>query len=436
MIISYQKTVCVLFAALLLGACKDSSNNSHSHKADEHKTDGFKVNEAGRLVVTSSDSAELGVFNSKDGLLIERMALNNPASGLYASPQFRFALVPQRDQNQVQILDGGLYQEDHGDHLHPYEKAPKIMSQPLSGVKPTHYRDHEVRSAFFFDGNKEGALLSSVTSFNDKEILENKPRSLSLNNFMHGTAEPRGDFLITTYRAPNATSTLPDQVELHKFDATRNSYELVKRFEERCPALHGSFSTEDASVFGCSDGVLVIRQSGENFSAEKMANPQGLAEGARIGGFSGYADSNLIAGWARGTLYAVNLDKKTITLADWNGDKNVEYSTAKMDDEGKVLMVLDKEGGLHLLDATKDFKYITELKVLNKMPELKGHSRISIISSKTSDNVYIADATNKQLVVVNIDHKEVEKPIKLPFTPNHIAWVGITKKTDDHDHKH
>ncbi|MBQ0729544.1 MAG: hypothetical protein KBT75_02540, partial [Oleispira antarctica] len=89
MITISKKTVSILCAALLLTACKDSSNNNK----DDHQTGNFDVNETGRLVVTSSESAELGVFNSQDGSLIDRFTLNNSASGLYTSPQSRFALV-------------------------------------------------------------------------------------------------------------------------------------------------------------------------------------------------------------------------------------------------------------------------------------------------------------------------------------------------------
>ena len=428
MITISKKTVSILCTALLLTACKDSSNNS----TDDHQTDNFDLNETGRLVVTSSESAELGVFNSQDGSLIDRFTLNNSASGLYTSPQSRFALVVQRDNNQVQILDGGLYQEDHGDHLHPYEIAPQIMTQTLNGVRPTHYRDHEIRSAFFFDGNGEGSLLSSIISFDDEEILTNTTQSLALNNFMHGTAEPRGEHLITTYRAPEATSVLPDQVELHTFNNASGNYDFVERFEERCPALHGSFSTEDASIFGCSDGVLVIRQNEETFTAEKILNPAGFPDDVRIGGFSGFADSNLLAGWASGELYAIDLDNNSMTSLDWRGGSEADYSTAKMDDEGNILMVLDKKGGLHLLDATNNFSHIAEVKVLNILPELEDHTSVSIVSSKSSENVYISDAANNQLVVLNIESQQLQNTISLPFTPKHIAWVGVVGEEHEH----
>jgi hypothetical protein len=426
-----KRAIPLLATIMLLSACKDGSNNNTT---DAHQAGEFDISSPGRLVVTAAEGSELAILNSTDGSLIERFNLDNPASGLYSSPQSRFALVVQRDQNQVQILDGGLYQEDHGDHLHPYQKDPEMLTQSLNGVRPTHYRENETRSAFFFDGDGENALLSSVIDFDDDEILNNTIRSLELTTAMHGVAETRGEFLLASYLAPDASSVLPDQVELFKFNSNSGNYDAVERFEERCPSLHGAFSTEDASVFACSDGVLVIRQNGEQFTAEKIANPVGMAEGVRIGGFSGFADSNVLAGWARGTLYAVNLDSSSIELIDWTGGTEAEYSTARMDDEGEILMVLNKAGGLHLLDATDNFKHLIEIKVLNALPVVEGHASISIASSKSGEDVYIVDAVNNQLVVVNLEHQEIEESISLPFTPKHVTWVGIAG--EEHDHAH
>jgi hypothetical protein len=426
-----KRAIPLLATIMLLSACKDGSNNNTT---DAHQAGEFDISSPGRLVVTAAEGSELAILNSTDGSLIERFNLDNPASGLYTSPQSRFALVVQRDQNQVQVLDGGLYQEDHGDHLHPYQKDPEMLTQSLNGVRPTHYRENETRSAFFFDGDGENALLSSVIDFDDDEILNNTVRSLELTTAMHGVAEPRGEFLLASYRAPDASSVLPDQVELFKFNSNSGNYDAVERFEERCPSLHGAFSTEDASVFACSDGVLVIRQNGEQFTAEKIANPIGMAEGVRIGGFSGFADSNVLAGWARGALYAVNLDNSSIELIDWTGGTEAEYSTARMDDEGEILMVLNKAGGLHLLDATDNFKHLIEIKVLNALPVVEGHASISIASSKSGEDVYIVDAINNQLVVVNLEHQEIEESISLPFTPKHVTWVGIAGEGHDHAH--
>lgn len=419
----------MLLAVASLTACKDSSNNTtgDEHQSGDHETG------VGRLVISSADSAEVAVMDLHDAIELERISLTNAASGIYTSPQQRFALIAQRDQGLVQIIDGGLYEEDHGDHMHPYEKDPSLLAKEFTGTKPTHYREHEGQAAFFFDGDSEQALLSKVISFNDEAILHDEEYSLELDNAMHGVAEPREEFLLTTYRPAEAASTLPDQVELYKLNATTEAYEFVERFEETCPSLHGAFSTEEASVFGCSDGVLVIEQEGETFTASKIANPASIAEGERVGSFSGHADGHVLTAWASGKLYQLDIDAASLTLVDWTQGENVEYSTAKMDDEGTVLMVLDKQGTVYFLNVEDNFSRLGTLQVIAEMPELEGHGRVAIATNYATEEAYFVDSVAKKIIVIDVEERELLDPIDLTFTPSALAWVGIV---EGHDHEH
>jgi hypothetical protein len=423
----------LMLAVVSLTACKDSSNNS---SGNDHQAPDLDTGNKGRLVISSANTAEVAVINLKDGSEIERISLNNAASGVYSSPQHRFALVAQRDQGEVQIIDGGLYQEDHGDHLHPYEKDPSLIAKTFNGAKPTHYREHEGQAAFFFDGDSEQALLSKVIAFNDEAILHNEERSLELDNAMHGVAEPRDEYLLATYRPAEAVSVLPDQVELYKFNTASASYDLVEKFDENCPGLHGAFSTEEASVFGCSDGILMITQVGETFTASKIANPDSMAEGERIGSFSGHADGHIIAGWASGKLYQLDIDAASLTLVDWTQGEQVEYSTAKMDDEGEVLLVLDNTGTVHLLDAENNFARLDTIKVIEGMPELTGHSRVAIATNYANEEAYFVDSVAQKIVVIDVEERHLEGSIDLTFTPKALAWVGIAGEGHDHEHDH
>ena len=423
----------ILLAVMSLTACKGSSSNS---SGDDHQSSGFETGTEGRLVVSSADTAEVAVMNLQDGSEIERISLNNTASGVYSSPQHRFALVAQRDQGLVQVIDGGMYQEDHGDHLHPYEKDPELIDKTFNGVKPTHYREHEGQAAFFFDGDSEQSLLSSIISFNDEAILHNEEGSLELDNAMHGVAEPREEFLLTTYRPAEAASTLPDQVELYKFNSTNETYEFVERFAETCPSLHGAFSTIDASVFGCSDGVLVIEQEGETFTASKIENPASITEGERIGGFSGHADGHVLAAWASGKLYQLDIDAASLTLVDWTQGEGVEYSSAKMDDEGAVLMVLDKQGTVYFLNVEDNFSRLGTLQVIAEMPELTGHGRVAIATNHATEEAYFVDSVAKKIIVIDVEERELLDPIELTFTPSALAWVGIAEAEHDHHEGH
>ena len=109
----------------------------------------------------------------------------------------RYAVLVQADEGEVQFVDGGIWQEDHGDHLHPYQEAPALMEYHLDGVKPAHVTVGENNVAVFFDGNKDTGDNAEVAVFNEQLIAENGTEAhLEYSTYMHGAAQPRGEFFI------------------------------------------------------------------------------------------------------------------------------------------------------------------------------------------------------------------------------------------------
>src|SRR5690606_11551817 len=193
-----------------------------------------------------------------------------PVSALYQSPDRRYAVVMQRDHDGVGFIDGGIWQEDHADHLHAYEEAPALLSFGLNDRRPTHYEIHGNQAAIFFDGSGDPFVASAISVLTDASIgSSSEYAALPLGINMPGTAEPSGNFLLTTYREADSADTLPAAVEVYQRQET--GYQFVERFEEPCPDLHGSFSNASHSVFGCSDGVLAVTRSGDDFTAVKIA---------------------------------------------------------------------------------------------------------------------------------------------------------------------
>jgi hypothetical protein len=62
----------------------------------------------------------------------------DPPAAVYARPRGRYAGVMQRTQDRVQFVDGGIWQEDHGNHLRDYKQASRLTSFTLAGARPTH----------------------------------------------------------------------------------------------------------------------------------------------------------------------------------------------------------------------------------------------------------------------------------------------------------
>ncbi len=54
-------------------------------------------------------------------IVVASFTLANAPSAVYVSPGGRYALALQRPQDATQIVDGGIWQEDHGDHDHDHD---------------------------------------------------------------------------------------------------------------------------------------------------------------------------------------------------------------------------------------------------------------------------------------------------------------------------
>ena len=456
-----QHALPAILLSLTLVGCGGSSNNNNDECHDESC---FGVSDAGRLMVTDADNAAVSVVSLANGSVMETFSLTNTATALYASPGYRYGLALQRSDNGlVEIIDGGQYEEDHGDHMHPYEINPSKLNVTIAGAKPTHYEVHDGRGAIFFDG-AEG-VVSKVVEFGDAQLAAGTANSFELASAHHGTAEPLGEHILVSNKGDSATS-LPEKVDLFHFH-DGDGFELDQTFETTCPGLHGSFTTEEGSVFGCTDGVLVVKE-GDNhaFTATKIANIAEVGE-SRIGSFSGFAESHLVAGWAGDNLFAIDLESMSMELVDWNGDSTAEKNNAHMAATGEFLLVLDTTGTLHILSGAEEheheeevaesvveaaaaeteqqehaFEALATVKVLNDMPaDVIGHSgqptqpRVSIATSPSSDFAYVINATDNEVVVVHLEDAEVERRIGLSFTPAHAAWVGIASSEHDHDHE-
>lgn len=432
--------LCLPLAACLGSQGKSNKHNSHQGGKHEHHDHGHK--HGGRLAIVDKTNTKLHIIDLKNNSSVGELRLLNLPLLLHASADHRYAIATNHLQHSTQIFDGGLYKWLHDDHYHYEAEAPKRIKD-IEGTKPIHFRSHEQRSALFFDGDK-GRVNAKVVSFSDAEITPDKnnqthERVLNLNNAMHGTAEPVGDYLLATQNP--SEQKLPSKVELFHYKTASSSYVSEKTFATACPRLHGSFSTEKASMFGCSDGVLLIsRDKNGKFIDQKIANPAGLARDivdskgnpakARVGSFKGNAHNNLVAAWASGWLYAFDVQNKKLTKVDWTGgDATAKYKTNYMDATGSVLLVLDTAGNVHLLDAKHNFKHLAKIKVLATVPP-----RISFSSNPLNGDVYLVNAAKKQIEVINIKHQELEKPIALDYVPSAAVWLGYTEDEEHHHH--
>ncbi|WP_337877961.1 hypothetical protein [Caldimonas sp.] len=410
-----------LSATLLLAACGGGSHGDDHD--DEHHVDTL-----GRLVIADG-STTVRVLDLDGGNVVQNYTLDHAPSALYSSPSHRYALAVQRTQDQVQVIDGGIYQEDHGDHLHDYKRNPALLDWRLPGVRPTHYQAHDGLAAFFMDGLEASSLPAQVVVLTDASIAARQAlASLPLPRAMHGTAEPRGNFLLTTYREAGSQSTLPSQVELYQRNGS--GYSFVQRFEEACPGLHGSYSNESHSAFGCTDGVLIVTQDGSSFSTRKLPNPDDMPVDARIGTILGHPERSTFIGIASpGHFFDIDPVAGTLTRINWAEGRTRRAHA--MDAQGRHLLILDDQGTLHLLDGHAGWAVRARLPAIASMPTAAPFPAIAV--NRAANRAYLSDPNGARIVVVDLDTATLATPIALNFNPTLLTWVGI-ERHDNHAH--
>lgn len=424
-----------LLVALVLAGCNETGTSSLGGGEDDHDHDHAHGDHPGRLVIASRDGAgdQLYVYDLEEqALLPGTLSLNNAPSALYTSPGKRFVLAPQRDANQVQVVDGGLYQ--HDDHVD--EVAPSLVGT-LSGPAPTHYRVHGEQAALFYDGDAGSAIMARVELLTD-ESLESagSEASQTLASAHHGVAEPRGDVLLATYRT--AASGLPEKVDIYHQHGDHYHQEGTVSLD--CPGLHGAGSNEEYSVFGCSDGILIVHQDGETFTAQHVDNATlGLGDGERVGSFDSHHELPHFVAYAGDRILIIHPDEGDAEELNWKEGAAVTLDAHSLDPHGEHLVLLDDAGDLRIFD-TADWSEHAHLESAidpeSAAPPASGHgSRVAMTVAGEPAHAFLSDAGNQSIVVVHLEEGNVETPLALTFPPGKLAWAGLDAGHDEHAHE-
>ena len=433
---SFSPTGAALLAAsVLLAACNnDTGSTPLPGGEDEHDHD-HGAESAGRLVFTHADGSNSRVYvhDLESRSTLADFALVHPATAVHSSPEHRYAVIVQRDNDQVEFLDGGVYR--HDDHVD--EGDPAMLPFTLSGVRPTHYRHHGEQAALFFDGDSASAALSQFHLFSDESLESGGTLAhQTLDTAHHGIAEPLDGVVLASHAA--ASGDAPDGIsvfELHG-DHFHNEGELATA----CPGLHGGASSGTFSVFGCDDGALVAELHGDHFDdakipvAERLATVAGHPDVAEFAAFS----------YPGGNLYALDPEASTATQVDWRdgavdgaGDP-VSPLAQGFDAHGEHLLILDSNGALHVLESS-DWSHRGSIAVLDSVPASGPAPALAV--SAAGEQAFVSDPAAPAIHIIDLEALSLET-VPLAFAPTGLAWTGVGEAHDhddtgeDHDHDH
>lgn len=404
-----------LGAALALAACGGDGDDGHTPE---------QIDSAGLLTLTEAGSATVRVLNLDDGSTAASVQAASAAPTLYGSPGGRYTLLIQGDANRVQILDGGLWREDHGDHLHDYRAAPRLLDTGITGPAPGHYQDHAGVGALFMEGDSNSNAPVGVHRVTDASLGSASPSSaFEAGPAVHGLAEPRGHYMLVSARTDNAPGTLPNVIDLYRQDA-QQQWTRVQRLDGQCPGMHGSASNASHSAFGCSDGVLLVRQQGDQFSTQKIPNPDGLPEGVRISNLRGHAQVAQFIGLARGgRVFSIDPAAGSIAPVAWSSAAEPGFRTVTFNRTGSRLLILDTQGAAHWLDSAQQWRVSGSVSAIAQMPSSAPYPWT--VSSGARDEFFVTDPQGQQVVVLDGEQPAVKRQLALGFAPADVAWMGI-----------
>jgi len=429
----------LLFVAALLSGCGGSDTKIVEREPipieDEHDHDDEEISQ-GRLLISTKDQAKVSVIDINEKSVLQEVTVSEAPSALYSSPNNRYGFIIQRTADRVDVIDSGLWQEDHGDHLHDYEQAPKQMLFSTNKSRPTHFTGTDKQSVIFFDGNSETATPASVGVFTETDIANNTVGTLlQYTTHMHGAAQARGNYLVSTVRDAATTSTLPDRVAVYR---AHNGYFVDENIlSETCPGLHGSAQNENQIAFGCTDGVLVITQTGETFATKKIANPTSFTGTTRVGTLLGDVAVDEFVGIAAGQFFAVNTSTNTVTAINWADTSVTPAATAiayDFADDGELFVILDNQGKLTILNSDDWSLKARVQAITSNVTALPTGSRFELALTPTH-KAYVSDPIANQIKQIDLDEALVSDTIQLNFVPNKLTWLGIAEPAGG-DHAH
>lgn len=430
------KMLALLFTALLLSACGGSDTTIIEKDPvvidDDHDDHDHDDESAGRLLISDKDSAQVSIIDLAEKEVLEQFATMGIPSAVYPSPSYRYGYVIQRTDDRVDTIDGGIWQEDHGDHMHGYNEAPMFMNFHTTESRPTHFTATATQSVIFYDGNAETSTPAAVAVFSEADIANNTGGIwLNYTTNLHGAAQARGDYLLTSERSAEATTTLPDTVAL--YHAHDDHFDLEFVFEENCPGLHGSAQNHEFVAFGCTDGVLVIEQHADTFTDSKIPNPETFTGTTRIGTLMGDANLDIFVGIAAGQFYAVDPESASLTPIVWTED-DVTATGYGFAEAGEWFVILDTQGRVTILSVADWSIVDTVQAITSNVAALPAGSRFELVFS-AGHELFVSDPIANQIKVIDLDAAEVADTIQLDFTPHKFAWLGIAGPADDdHDH--
>ncbi len=404
-----------LLLAGALAACSDDPLTP----AEEEAVPAIEVQ---RILVADAASPSARLVAAHSGEVVASYSLSAPASLVYRTHSGRFGVLQQRTADRVQFVDGGVWA--HDDHAH--REDPALLGFQLNDGLPTHENVNGNWISIFFDGSGVARWM------NEADKLAGNPRVA----FEVDTGGPHhsGSATIVVNNTPyfvyaplNPAGGLPAAVHV------RNAQGDLVAEVPSCPSMHGNSAVASGVVFGCSDGMVLVRAGSGGVLAEKIT-PGGDMAG--LGLRNAYATSG--ASFILGQFSALpgQPTQRVLAIIDpASGSIQrlpalptgvVDHWRAVEPVKGQVVL-LGTDGTLYVYDAASRQLQRTVTGVVPALPASGAQPhQVAVVE----DMAAVASPTTGQVVLVNLASGEVIRRIAVGGAPSRVAILGATRSGD------
>ncbi|GAB2948117.1 hypothetical protein GCM10027048_11250 [Hymenobacter coalescens] len=301
---------------------------------DKNKTEPAKPeteNSFVRLLITDKTTNAVTLLNPAKNEQTAFQATHG-GSAVYPTGTGRWAAVANATNHLVEFFDTGI--DRHDDHVHVVG-TPKWGLTKATARTPSHVYASHNQVSIFHDGD---ASISHVAE--DQLHAAAAPRNFVTGNAHHGAMIlfDNGNYAVT-HKNNTVSGSLPEQVKIVTTQGT-----LVHAPTIATQGIHGDAGDGQQALFGSPNGVLLVKQNGEQ---RLIPYPAGAgsnwlstiyyAKKARtfLGSRNGYG------------LFRIDPAAGTMTQVG----STARFVRAALDAEGETVLVLGEDGQLTVYDA-------------------------------------------------------------------------------------
>lgn len=331
------------------------------------------------LLISDANQHEINIFTLPELEEHSKCSLIGRTAVLSVTSNEKYAIAVHRDDNYISIIDPA---------------QPQMVQAIAVDKQPTHFHAHDGYSVIFNDGS------GAVNILNESDITQIITHPATKPD--HGSALLIRDHLLIGYLRRGCVEVYHQGKLTQIFDC--------------CPMLHGLAQIDDTAIFGCSDGVLLLKYADEKFTASKISNPDDTPVRVRVGLFATHAQQKVVAGNLGHGLALIDIASETMRVINLP-DHPLAF---RFDTTGECLFALTSDGLLHRLSLSTD--ELDSIQVTLSVAAPKGpDGKIRPGFTIHDNSIYIISPDECALLEVSADDLTVKNHLKLPFKPSKIV---------------